>query len=369
MRLDAWVHRRGVVVAVAAFAVAAIGAVDYATGPLWSMSVFYLVPAAWVTSLCGRRAGAAVAALSCGSGILCDVVLQPHYRHRAIAAWNVALMVVTLLVVVELVDRSRRRALAAMEADQRGREFLSFAAHQLRTPLAGIRASVDALMLDSDGDPVREQLLAGLGTETLRAGRLMGSLLRVARLDQHEELPARTVDLGALVQAEVDRAARARPGVAFSAGRGEGDGTWVDCNPEAVAEALANLLDNAGRHAQTEVVVAVRTAGELVEIEVRDDGPGLSPGPAAAAFERFVSLDGQGGSGLGLPIARGIAEAHRGSLAYEGGSFVLRLPSPKRAAPRSGEESRGGARAPASSDRAREVTHPAPRRGGSADRA
>jgi signal transduction histidine kinase len=354
-----------VVVAVAALAVTAIGAVDYATGPLWSMSVFYLVPAAWVTSLCGRRAGAAVAALSCVSGILCDVVLQPHYRHRAIAAWNVALMVMTVLVVVELVDRSRRRALAAMEADRRGREFLSFAAHQLRTPLAGIRASVDALMLDSDGDPVREQLLAGLGTETLRAGRLMGSLLRVARLDQHEALPMRTVDLVALVRAEVDRAARARPGVAFSTGRGQADGPWIECNPEAVGEALANLLDNAGRHAQTEVVIAVRTAEDLVEIDVRDDGPGLSPGPAAAAFERFVSLDGQGGSGLGLPIARGIAEAHRGSLAYERGSFVVRLPGPRRMPPRSGEESRAAAHAPESSDRAREVAHPAPRRSGS----
>jgi two-component system, OmpR family, sensor kinase len=62
-----------------------------------------------------------------------------------------------------------------------------------------------------------------------------------------------------------------------------------------------------------------------VEIAVIDDGSGLPSGSVAPAFERFVSLDGHGGSGLGLPIARGIAEAHEGTLSYEDGAFVISL--------------------------------------------
>jgi signal transduction histidine kinase len=72
-------------------------------------------------------------------------------------------------------------------------------------------------------------------------------------------------------------------------------------------------------------------SGVLV-ISVHDDGPGLPEGARSAVFERFVSLDGHGGSGLGLPIARGLAEAQGGTLDYEDGSFVMRLPVPDTAA-------------------------------------
>jgi signal transduction histidine kinase len=68
------------------------------------------------------------------------------------------------------------------------------------------------------------------------------------------------------------------------------------------------------------------TAG-TIEIAVSDDGPGLPNGTAERAFERFVSLDGEGGSGLGLPIARGLIESQGGRLVYERGKFVIRLPN------------------------------------------
>ena len=77
-----------VVLGVAIMAVAAIGLVDYATGPLWSMSAFYLIPGAWVTAIAGRKTGYALAALSGVSGAVSDVILQPRYGHRAVAAWN-----------------------------------------------------------------------------------------------------------------------------------------------------------------------------------------------------------------------------------------------------------------------------------------
>jgi len=336
--LAARLRRRRVAPVAAVVAVGAIGVLDYATGPLPSMSAFYLVPAAWVTAVAGRRAGYLVAALSGVSGALSDVILQPHYGHRTAAAWNVAIMLVTLVVVVELVDQLRRREIAARDAERQGREFLAFAAHQLRTPLASIRSTVDALVVTDGAEADREQLLGGLARESARAGRLVTSLLRVARLDQHEPLPLRSVDIAELARGEVRRAETTWPLIAWDfADDGPVDAV---CNPDALSEAIAALIDNARRHARTRVTLAVRPIGDSVEIAVTDDGPGLPVGQEDAAFHRFVSLDGRGGSGLGLPIVRGIAAAHHGTLAYEGGRFVIRLPRRAQVGPATGRMTR-----------------------------
>jgi len=218
----------------------------------------------------------------------------------------------------------RQQALAARDAEQHGREFLAFAAHQLRTPLAAIRSTVEALVVSND-ELDREHLLSGLARESARAGRLVSSLLRVARLDQHEPLPLRRADVGELARAEIDRAGAAWPTSVWDLETADGP-VEILCNPDALAKAIAALLDNGRRHARSRVTVTVRAFANAVEIAIRDDGPGLPPGQAEAAFQRFVSLDGRGGSGLGLPIARGIAEAHGGKLTYEDGTFTIHLP-------------------------------------------
>jgi two-component system OmpR family sensor kinase len=100
----------------------------------------------------------------------------------------------------------------------------------------------------------------------------------------------------------------------------------VQLSGEATKNALANLLDNARRHARSEVTVEVGATPAGVEIAVIDDGPGLPDGTGERVFERFVSLDGEGGSGLGLPIARGLVEAQGGRLTYEHRRFLIRLP-------------------------------------------
>lgn len=97
-------------------------------------------------------------------------------------------------------------------------------------------------------------------------------------------------------------------------------------DPEAVRRIVANLLDNARRHAQRSITLTVHTSRSGVDVEVRDDGPGLDPASAEAVFDRFVALDGQRGSGLGLAIARSYARAHNGDLIYQDGAFVLSLP-------------------------------------------
>jgi signal transduction histidine kinase len=307
----------------AVIAVVVIGLVDFFTGPLWEMSAFYLIPVAGITMVAGRRGGYALAALSCIAGMLSDVVFQAG--HRDVAAWNVAFMVETLIIVVELVARLQQRAVEAREAERRGREFLAYAAHQLRTPIAAIRSTVEALVVS--GQEERDQLLTSIARESARAGRLVNSLLRVARLDQHEALPRVRTDVVGVVDAEVQRAQAAAPSLAWQLDAPDG-GVVTIGDPESLAEAMAAVLDNARRHARTRVAVSVRPLGDEVEVAVSDDGPGLPAGSGESAFDRFVSLDGRGGTGLGLPIARGIAEAHGGTLTYEDKAFVVRLPAP-----------------------------------------
>lgn len=98
----------------------------------------------------------------------------------------------------------------------------------------------------------------------------------------------------------------------------------VTCDPDAIREATANLLDNARRFAASSVTVEIRQGIGSVHVLVHDDGPGVAAAVADSLFDRFVSDDG--GSGLGLPIAHGIVEAHGGRLHLDDGRFVMTLP-------------------------------------------
>ena len=212
----------------------------------------------------------------------------------------------------------------ARRSEARSRTFLADAAHQLRTPIAGIRACSEALLCGAPREE-RDALLAAIARETARASRLLTDLLQMARLDQGEPLAPRRCDVVALCVDEVERARSLAPHLQIrqstSALREQ-----PELDAGAVREVLANLLDNARRHAQSHVDVAVVAAEGMVDIRVSDDGPGLEASMVDRAFERFASLDGKGGSGLGLPIARGLARAHGGDVLYENGSFVVRLP-------------------------------------------
>jgi signal transduction histidine kinase len=134
------------------------------------------------------------------------------------------------------------------------------------------------------------------------------------------------LDVVELCQAELDRPASGNNGLATKLVVRGNRPDQVLLSGEATKNALANLLDNARRHARAEVTIEVGADAGLVQIAVVDDGPGLPEGMRDRVFERFVSLDGKGGSGLGLPIARGLIEAQGGHLTYEGDRFIIRLP-------------------------------------------
>jgi two-component system OmpR family sensor kinase len=230
-----------------------------------------------------------------------------------------------------MLDTLESALAGAQEAEERTRRFVDDAAHQLRTPLATIRGSVEALLQEQD-PRIRDRLLANLVRETARSDRLLTSLLTMARLDQGRPVTLTPTDVGAICRDELGRILSLAPHLRVDVrSQPEARGRWLADEP-AVREILANLLDNARRHAIGEVTVERRVVagpdGDQLEIRVRDDGPGVPDGAEELVFERFATLDGKGGSGLGLPIARRLAQAQGGDVVLDGeGAFVLRLPA------------------------------------------
>lgn len=223
----------------------------------------------------------------------------------------------------EMLDAQEAALDHARQAEERSRRFLADAAHQLRTPVAGVRASAEALVTGRAGVE-RDHLLIHLAREAARTGHLLDDLLTVAHLDRGRDPGHDRLDLASVVTEEAERLRARRAGLEVTV---DGEVSEVVGDEQALREAIANLLDNAGRHARSRVHVEVASAvGRGVGVRVADDGPGLAPNDVEVVFDRFVSLDDAGGSGLGLPIARGIARAHGGELRWLDDAFVLTLP-------------------------------------------
>ena len=220
---------------------------------------------------------------------------------------------------------------SAREAEARLRAFLSDAAHELRTPVAGIRAAADTLVrADLDG-PDREVLAAHVTREAARASRLVDDLLMMARVDRGLELTRTEVDLREVVRAEVERAQVVHPHLALRTTIPDAAVTaFVDV--DRLAQVLSNLVENAARATagRGTVDIVVRADGDIATLTVADDGPGVPAADRERIFDRLVRLDaarGASGVGLGLPIARGIARAHGGDVrcvaAARGAIFVV----------------------------------------------
>jgi two-component system, OmpR family, sensor kinase len=211
----------------------------------------------------------------------------------------------------EMLDRLRR-------SFDRERRFVADASHELRTPVAVIRAELDAaLRAGGHDEQVRQALVAAL-EECDHLAQLAEDLLVVARAAEGE-LPMRreTIEVRPLLEG-----VRARFGDrAREQGRelrvDGGDDLRIDADDLRLRQALGNLVDNALRHGAGDVVLRARRSEPDggVELEVADGGPGFDPDLAGRAFERFARGDAartRGGTGLGLAIVRAIAEAHGG---------------------------------------------------------
>ena len=302
----------------------AIGVADSVTGSTMSFGVFYVLLVVALTVVAGAPMGIAGALLSALVWGTADVITSKAQISISMDIWNLATRFGAHVIVVMLIAAVLEALRAARESDARSGAFLATAAHQLRTPIAALSASVEAL-LGEGSTPAQERLLANVAGETMRLGRLAGSLLRTARLDQGEVLRPQPTDLGELLRHEVDRAGQLSV-VECRLTVQRGLPLRVVLDPDATSESISNLLDNARRHAASFVEVEVSAQNGQLVIEVRDDGPGLPSGTEDHAFDRFVTLDGRGGTGLGLAIARELAQRQGGALTYARKTFVLTLP-------------------------------------------
>ncbi|MEV0291464.1 HAMP domain-containing sensor histidine kinase [Kribbella sp. NPDC050820] len=220
-------------------------------------------------------------------------------------------------------------------AADRQRGFVADAAHELRSPIASLRATLEVAAEHPDRADW-QQVVRTAADETRRLQELADDLLLVARLDAQADVPKTTVDLAELVRRHLARRLDDEGPALVLESIEEAP---VLGNEQHLDRLVRNLVDNATQHAAGQVVVRILGAPTEAVLQVDDDGPGIPEADREWVFERFTRLDESrsrdaGGVGLGLAIAREIAVRHGGTLTLgespAGGvraTLVLRRPA------------------------------------------
>jgi signal transduction histidine kinase len=215
------------------------------------------------------------------------------------------------------------------------RTLLADVSHELRTPLAVVQGNLEAML---DGvHPADPEHIATVLEETRVLGRLVEDVRTLALSDAGRlPLHAEPTDLDVLVTEAVGSfaAPAATAGITLTV-EVPSDLPLVEVDPVRIREVVANLVANALRHTPSgggvTVTGALAADGRTAEIVVRDTGPGIDPSLLPHVFDRFAKSPDSRGSGLGLAIARGLVDAHGGSISVdsrpgEGAVFRFTLP-------------------------------------------
>jgi len=257
----------------------------------------------------------------------------PEPRTLALRAFPLADRGPTGRIVVTMTDITQRRRLEVLR-----RDFVANASHELKTPVAAVRALAETLLTALPDDPEAGRRFADrIGREAERLDLLTKDLLDLSRVERGA-LDVEPVDLVGLVKEVVggyaDRAEERRiklstevePGVALRGDRAQ------------LGLLLSNLIDNALRYTPAKGAVCVRlnAAESRAVLQVHDTGQGIPAGELSRVFERFYRVDKArprqtGGTGLGLAIVRHVAEAHGGTVRVDselgrGSTFTVALP-------------------------------------------
>jgi two-component system sensor histidine kinase SenX3 len=243
----------------------------------------------------------------------------------------------TVLLLVE--DRTESRRVDAVR-----RDFVANVSHELKTPVGGLALLAEALV-DAADDPEAVRRFAGrMQREADRLTRLVQDVIELSRLQGHDPLEQPTlVALDDLAAEAVDRSRLTAETRSISLVCGGATGVKVIGDARQLLTALGNLVDNAVRYGPegSRVAVAVRVVrepgGDVAEVSVTDEGPGIPPAERERIFERFYRIDAArsretGGTGLGLAIVKHVAAGHGGEATVwsdegTGSTFTLRLPA------------------------------------------
>ncbi|MGI9081401.1 MAG: sensor histidine kinase [Thermoleophilaceae bacterium] len=216
------------------------------------------------------------------------------------------------------------------------KEFVATASHELRTPIFSLGGFVELLRDEELDEATRREFLDTMAEQVERLQKLAVDLLDLSRLDagsvRFEREPVDLSEVARAVTSEFRPVVTAqRPAVALHL---PDPGVEASCDRERVAQIIRILLDNALTHTPqgTQVTVTTRRANGAAELTVVDEGPGLPED--TRIFERFTTGDGTRGAGLGLAIARELAEHMEGQIRAEslpvGAVFTLKLPADDR---------------------------------------
>jgi signal transduction histidine kinase len=213
------------------------------------------------------------------------------------------------------------------------RRFVADASHELRGPLAALRADLEISVTHPERTAWSEVARDTLG-DVERLQHLTEDLLLLARLDSHQERSHQPVNLAAIVT-ESARAIK-RDDVELIL-LGVDAPAIVDGDPEQLQRMIRNLIHNAEEHADHHITAAVTTSRRVVRLQVADDGPGIPVDQRQTVFERFVRLDNArtrdtGGTGLGLAIVNDVVNSHGGSITItdsdpHGATFTIEFPA------------------------------------------
>ncbi len=217
--------------------------------------------------------------------------------------------------------------------------FAADAAHELRTPLANLRAEVETAIQERRSPEEYERILASASEEVGRMSRIVSDLFTLARIDMHQyEIQKEPVRIGPLIQEVTEMWAipdRERKIDILA----EGGDAEVIGNPVALRRVLMNLVENAVKYNREggRIILSVGRDGGAVQIYVRDTGIGIPPEHVPRLFRRFYRVDkarsrDTGGVGLGLAICKSFVEAQGGrigvsSVPGEGTVFKIDLPA------------------------------------------
>jgi two-component system sensor histidine kinase QseC len=224
--------------------------------------------------------------------------------------------------VVPLIDQLNRLFERIRHSLERERRFTADAAHELRTPIAAIKAQAQVAQL-AGSDAVRAHALEQVVTGADRAARLVDQLLTLARLDAVDLRTLAPHPLRRLVAEVLAERAPALLAQGMSVELSDGPELHVRCEPALITALLRNLLDNAGLHARAGTVhVSVQQADGRAVLAITDAGPGIPVEARQKVLQRFHRLEsaGAGGSGLGLSIVQRIAALHGATLELKPGA-------------------------------------------------
>ncbi|MHB8464068.1 MAG: sensor histidine kinase [Acidimicrobiales bacterium] len=286
------------------------------------------IPPLWTLKVNSVDDGVALAVFAAVALVVGTLVAWERDRRRAAERRSEEIEALHRQYEVVVAERERlmeeSHQLALLRGiDEQRQALLRSVSHDLRTPLASIRAVTSDMRSGvAYDDTTRDDLLELVGDEVERLDRLVANLLSLSRIEAGALQPDRqAVALDELASDCVRRLTRSVRTVRLTSSV-SADIPLVDADYSQLDQVLSNLLENAARHSpeRGEVAVRARSLGDEVEVSVTDQGPGVDMSKREELFQAFRTGPGSQSSGIGLAICRAIVEAHGGHLDARNGT-------------------------------------------------